>query len=888
MHLKVMTVAILVLIMGFSSLLIVEPDIDLEAKAEPTRGRNLYVDDSGGSTYTYILGALNDAADGDTIYVAPGQYSLFSAYDLENVTIIGNATQGEVKVIGSVEFIPLYLKRCANISISGFSFNGSGMAAELDECSNIAFGLNQFTSQSDYYHKTIVIRDSDEIQLGWCTITTTARDSWGIDLISTDDFYASSISVSLPGDNMGVLRASDSSDTILYKVSAIYTGDLIDATSSSIRIIDTEVPDEDVVVDGNSLIDVEFHRRVVVKEEDNFTRLEGAEIEFRRDDILAYYTPHYGGSNGVSTVDGIFVGLPNMINKRFIRSSIPAYVNNSLKFYHDGLDQPAEIILFNATSDTSDELHVIFPDMRAPEPPQNVTGEAVDHDTIEIFFDPSPSEDVVLYEIQLKSGEDWIEVLNTTDPGDHFIHDLEENTTYNFRVRSVDDAGIGSIWINATNTTEVGTEGILNGTLTYVGGPLNGTVAVNVSMILSHLDINGLFTQTTDMNGSFHFKDMPFLSGYTLTYSPPNYTEIGSIIDGYVNGSVTIDLIEDTELDIEVDHYDYVKPKSGSLSGTVTYLNGPKEGENATNTLIILYNEDGEEVANFTINETGFYHFSEIPFGGDYRIHVIPENEYSYEDGVSGYRRYNLSFDLIENKEMNLSVAYLEYIPPTYGQISGTVTYDQGPKHGEPAEGAFIEILNSNGTVIKSGTTDEYGKYHLEVVPFGTGYSIRVKAFIHDEGEEGVKSGYLRQTGWEFDYETEDLIQNLILIYYEYVEPDHPSVHIVDEDGEPVQDALVIVTINGTSYNATTDEYGVAIFSNINGTGFPEGSEFKATKDGFDDLEWTQGSEVPQMVEEDEDKSSDTVLFFLIFVIVIILAIVIFLILRRSIDIEEE
>jgi len=859
-------------------------DPKAEAEKPLSAGNILYVDDDGGSTYTNVNAALQDVSPGDTINIAPGTYYMISVANKENLTIIGNNSAGEVTVYGGNEILPVWFIRSANITMYGFTFDGLEPAAGLRKCQNITFAFNRFQSRGGM-DGAVMVEESDDVSIIWSLITSNVGDLYGIELDNLDNFTADGVIFEMTGLNSGVIEAVNCNNVILDSVNGTYSGFFLDAQSSTVTTIDTVVPDAFVSVDGSSQLDVEFFRRVIVKEEDNSTKLGDVEFELRINNAPVYQTSHYGGTDAVSNVDGIFPTIPNLVQKRFAQSSTPSYLTNAMKFYYDGLDASREVDLGEVDAGTSDELHVIFPDMRQPEPPENVKAETVDEYTINISFDASPSKDVDHYEIWQNVSSEWVKIMNEIIPGNFSVDSLESGTFHEFRVRALDDAGFNSSWVLVGNRTDEATEGTINGTLVYSGGPLNRTAVVNATVMIGNSTANLTAVNSTDEFGFFDLGTHWFRSGYVVLVSPPEFTIDGGVVSGYLNTSMVIDHFQDTVLSFEVPYYEYIPIDVRRLEGHVHFENGPLRFQDPTNVTIHLFNETLVEIRNLTVNETGDFYFDRIPIGYNYTLWAVPVDEVEWNGTESGYVKkvFEFEFRYIYRIEMDLSYYYNE--PVERADIYGRVVYSGGPKDGEGASNARIVLTHLTSLLynyeVRSNTT---GHYRFEDMFLESTYTFFVTPNEDDHGEEGYRSGYQMTHFGPFDHFSGDHEE---IIFVEYFGMGHPSATILNDEGDPIPEVVIVMAFNGTKYIAMTDENGVAEFDEFDGTEFPDGATFVAAKDGYEDLEWAQGEEIPQMVEDNGEKPNNLILYLIIGLIIILVIVVLLFLLRKS-GVEEE
>ena len=143
-----------------------------------------------------------------------------------------------------------------------------------------------------------------------------------------------------------------------------------------------------------------------------------------------------------------------------------------------------------------------------------------------------------------------------------------------------------------------------------------------------------------------------------------------------------------------------------------------------------LLGEDGQVVATTTTKADGTYSFSKLP-AGKYTVKVEPSDLLkSYEqtedpdgtkDHTSGVVQVNHDNPSVEN--VNFGYA------PNFA-INGTI-YRDGDRDGKKGDtegrysGVTVQLLDKDGKVITTTTTDKDGKYSFEHLPDGT-YSVKV------------------------------------------------------------------------------------------------------------------------------------------------------------------
>lgn len=424
----------------------------------------------------------------------------------------------------------------------------------------------------------------------------------------------------------------------------------------------------------------------------------------------------------------------------------------------------------------------------------------------------------------------------------------------------------------------------VNGKVVYSGGPMDGINATNVTVkIYNETMVEIASTMTNETTGTYLFEDVDFGVNYTIKIDG---VDIEGTETGYAEFSLVFDHDGMLELNISIEYFVY---DSDDIHGQAVYSGGPMDGMNATNATVILYNETMVEIASIITNETtGMYLFEDVPFGINYTIKVDPVDAVVDGGDNSGYIAYiSGSFNHTGELKMDISIEHYTYVipQPTTAPVYGTITFGDGPKEGEAAAGCKVSLIDTEGGYTNT-TTNETGGYLFEGVAFGS-YSIKVFPVAADLGETDVRSGYMAVIISPFNVEfAEGVVKDAAFTYYTFEEPTPvgPTITILDENGDPVKGVKVTADVNGTIYEAITDEDGKAAFD-YDGEEFPAGTTYTAEKDGFDPIEWNEGESVPELKEEKED--SNILMFILIAVVLVIVILVIFLLIRKKGDESE-
>ena len=195
-----------------------------------------------------------------------------------------------------------------------------------------------------------------------------------------------------------------------------------------------------------------------------------------------------------------------------------------------------------------------------------------------------------------------------------------------------------------------------------------------------------------------------------------------------------------TRTDPDVTNVNFGYAEDYTVSGTVYYdkdrsetLNNSEPGFDGIT--VNLLGEDGQVVATTTTKADGTYSFSKLP-AGKYTVKVVKDgaltdlDQTEDPDSTSGV----ISLGNDHRTETDVNFGYI-----ANNSINGTI-YRDGDRDGKKGDtegrysGVTVQLVDKDGKVIATTTTDKDGKYSFEHLPDGT-YSVKV-----------VKDGVLTDT----------------------------------------------------------------------------------------------------------------------------------------------
>ena len=242
-------------------------------------------------------------------------------------------------------------------------------------------------------------------------------------------------------------------------------------------------------------------------------------------------------------------------------------------------------------------------------------------------------------------------------------------------------------------------------------------------------------TTTTDKDGRYSFDKLPD-GTYSVTVVKDGEltdTEQTEDPDATKDGaSEPVTLGEDNPSKDGI-NFGYVPDYS--IHGLV-YRDGDRSESHGTgekgyaNQTVQLRDKDGKVVATATTDQDGAYSFTKLP-AGDYTVTVVKdgaltdldqtEDPDGTKDSVSGV----ISLGNDHRTETDVNFGYI-----ANNSINGTI-YRDGDRDGKKGDtegrysGVTVQLLDKDGKVIATTTTDKDGKYSFEHLPDGT-YSVKV------------------------------------------------------------------------------------------------------------------------------------------------------------------
>jgi len=726
----------------------------------------------GGSTYINIQDAINASTDGDIIIVANGTYT-------QNISIH--------------KFIELKGNSSDNCRITV----NSGPAVIVDGTFASIWRMNLSTVNDN--NDVVKCINGAEPQLVLCNLNFSGRFCYAVNC--------------------------DASDATLTRCGMDSKKKTMNAANGAwIQCSNTNVVPGMVEVDGTSGIEVYFSMGITALYEDGVTPIEDADVNMSingdRNHKYSYLTSHYGMGEPKTDVNG--KTSVTMACAIYDGTTAPAWGYNHVKIwkslpYKAGTLEHEEYQIVTDINDTGSVNIVFSADIRAPVKVTNVTVIAINTTALNVSWNASADpgfNQFTLYSTDSMGGNKlW--VANTTDNWS-VVNDLTPDTTYYYVVTEWDGAGLESTDSDVASGKTKAIVGTVTGTAKFEtpsGAPDTALVEL-LDISLAVVDS----VAVDEVNYNYTFTDVPLQANLTIK-ATPDAAFLGVV--GSTSGHLEIASAEfELNLTNLADAVDVVMPYytyAPGIFGKINYTGGPKDGKNATNASVLLFQRDEvfnatlndtinitTEIANATANNiTGEYTLPAVPFGDNYTVEFTPRAADLYDVDNDGYEPFTTDeFNFTAEKEVNASLAF-RAVPIVLPIISGKVVYRGGPYNGENGTLVKIElyelISNASGDfdiLISSTTTNKTtGLYSLPAqVAFN--YMLKVIPPTDMLGDvDANESGYLINQTNMFGL-SGDVARDFNLEYFEYIPP-----RLVVTNGTPMGEDVelnedIVITFN--------------------------------------------------------------------------------------------
>jgi len=417
-------------------------------------------------------------------------------------------------------------------------------------------------------------------------------------------------------------------------------------------------------------------------------------------------------------------------------------------------------------------------------------------------------------------------------PGDE-ANDLNRDFAYFQTVGTIGD----TIWSDVDNDG--------NGLIDGEDFPIEGVV-VNL------LDSSGavIATETTDENGQYLFAQLLLNETYTVQVDTTTLPDVkegnpGYDPDGVADNQSTVILTVDAPNDRNQD-FAYFQ-KLGAIGDTIwsdmdADGNAEVDGDDfpIEGVVVNLLDSSGAVIATETTDEDGKYLFDQLPLNETYTVQVDTTTLPDVKQGNPGYdpdgvadNQSTVTLTVEEQFNFDQDFAYFQ----TLGSIGDTLWSDPDADGNDmmdgddfPIEGVIVKLLDSNGGVITTETTDENGQYLFEQLPLNEMYTVQIDtttlpdvkqtnpAYDPDGGSDSQSSVMLTvdapdNTDQDFAYfQTLGSIGNIL-----WSDPDNDGNDMIDGDDFPIEGVTVKLIDNSGRMIATdvTDENGQYMFEQL-------------------------------------------------------------------------
>ena len=279
----------------------------------------------------------------------------------------------------------------------------------------------------------------------------------------------------------------------------------------------------------------------------------------------------------------------------------------------------------------------------------------------------------------------------------------------------------------------------------------NHSGIAGVQIELLDADGNLVATTQTDSEGRYEFGDLDPGTYSIVQVQPNGYLDVdqsvGSV-DGSAIGTESLNRFDQIVLgsDSTGTMYNFCETLPAEISGTVWHDENNDgaldSGEERINNVVIqLFDANGDLVAQTTTDGNGDYRFENL-FPGEYSVREVQPDTYvdgqdslgtilTFHPGSSDVgTAANDAFSSITLRSGDLGVNY-DFGEIRLGSISGMVHADsngncvfESGAGDQPLDNVTLELLDTDGNVVATTTTNENGEYTFDGLLPGE-YSVR-------------------------------------------------------------------------------------------------------------------------------------------------------------------
>ncbi|KZX10062.1 beta strand repeat-containing protein [Methanobrevibacter filiformis] len=498
---------------------------------------------------------------------------------------------------------------------------------------------------------------------------------------------------------------------------------------------------------------------------------------------VSFYIDVNGDFNGTGTADLVFIGTGITNNTGFVNitylvnytgnysifafafdsdnTTILAFNTTNLSFY----PQNATIIAYNNTTSVG-----VYPTLIA-----NVTGQ-VDGQLEGIKVNFIVNSSVVGSSITNSNGIAIFTYANT---------DFSSNFTYSVELDNGNYSAVNSsaeVFINKSN---------VNLNITVPPGSVGQVI--NITLNLTNLAnnsylVDGLFNVSA---GEVNYTNVNFVNGLANVFyqiiAPISNLNVTVSGNNYYNSNNTNAVVNFTKANLGIN----VTVPRGSVGQVINV------SLNLTNLANNSYFIDG--LFNVSVGEVNYtnVNFTNGLATVSYQITTPGSN---LNVSISGNNYYNSNYTIVNGLVLN-STLFINPIPDTKMNSSVSINGTLLDEKGAPISGVTVNLTVNN--VNYNATTDASGKWNITYNIVSTGVINIVAEFIGNTNHAGAANST------HFD----GLALNSTLVINPVTNTKlNSSVSIngtlLDKQGAPISGIIVKLTVNGVTYNVTTDASG--------------------------------------------------------------------------------